>query len=770
MKSVGLVTLYKRNYGSALQCYATKTAIERMGFRCEVLSTVYKGADKYRYYAKEALALAKNSVRYRGYYHNYMSMRAAGKFSIGSLSKEAAFRLDLFAKANLQVREYSYDMLRKIGNEERFCYFLTGSDQVWSGGRKADPVYFLRFAPEEKRIAFAPSFGSNEIADFNRKPFARYISEIPVLSAREERGVELIKELTGREAVRLPDPTLLLTGEDWRRFASKAKKIASPYLLVHFLDEPSDLAIETIRKIAAERKLKTVVFAYPHSAFAQSADGCMVDGGAEDYVSLIDGAELVCTDSFHSSLFSVNLHRKFLVFPRQYRHANAQTSRLDTLLKLFNCPERMILNREKDAEAIAFSPLPDTAEVLAKERERAFDYLHAALKTKESTQKTIPALKDRFSCTGCGVCSQVCPKAAIKMLPNEYGYTMPCVEPALCVQCGICEKACQRELPGRESRLAAYLAYNTDRELAGKSASGGAFSALAAAVLRSGCLVYGAAMSFENGEVSVAHRRVETIEELPSVLGSKYVQSDCKGVYKEIGQALTDGKTVLFCGTSCQVAGLYRYLQPADRHNLYTVDLVCHGVPGEKLFSDYIRFLNEEFDNELVSFSFRTKGEGIQYEAGLRFKGGTSVKIPWEKSSYYKMFMSMNSYRDSCYNCEYASVNKPADITVGDYFEAERDYPALFSQLKNAGALSCLLVRGEKGFRLLEQFGDGLKRFEVDADRVQSSHNNLCRPSTCTKTREEFFETYWKAGFRGVEKQLKRRDALLKLPKMVSKK
>lgn len=771
MKNIGLVTIYERNYGSSLQCYAVKRTIENMGYHCDVIGFSNQGADKYVHYVSELKNIAWNSLRYKGYYKEYRKIRSARIHYSHSLSKESARRLWMFTETVLQAQQFSTSTLRVIGADDNYVKFIAGSDQVWNGHKSINPNYFLRFAPAAKRIALSASFGADSVPDYNRKRIAKYISEIPEISVREEAGRKIVEDLTGRQAKLLSDPTVLLDAEAWRDFAHNGMKYSKPYIFAHFLDVPNQAAINEISAYAKDKKLDLLLFAYPHDGMNEDKYFTFVDGGPEDYISLIDGAEFVCTDSFHSALFSINLESKFIVYPRQYLHNHPQSSRIETLLSKYGYTDR-IGNAGITIDVIAKKDLHDCKSIITEERIKILNYLYKNLSIESEKKHFVPRLKDYNDCTGCGVCSIVCPRHAILMRPDENGSYSPVIDSIKCIKCGICENVCFREIPMTEDDPQAFVGYNMDDMLARQSASGGIFSAAASGIIQQGGVVYGVAAEFNSDGVRVIHKEAATQEELLFLLKSKYVQSDCSNVFEEIRRKLFNGTVVLFCGTSCQVNALYRYLGQREYKNLYTMDLICHGVPGQKLFSDYIDYLGANKGSRVNRFDFRTKRDGaIQYEMHVGYEGVENYEcIQKMRSSYYRLFMSMNSYRNCCYHCEYATLYKPSDVTVGDYFEIRDDYPDIYErELKGRFSISSVLIHNSKGEELLSRYGKNLKLIPVEAEKIQASHGNLRKPSQYTSLRKTFFKILHQSGFDGVERYFKRRDRLLLLPKMVLK-
>lgn len=386
-----------------------------------------------------------------------------------------------------------------------------------------------------------------------------------------------------------------------------------------------------------------------------------------------------------------------------------------------------------------------------------------------------PALKDEKHCTGCGVCILSCPNGAILKKSVGFGTWIPEIDEKKCIGCGKCEAICNRSEKREKIPHRSYIAYNLDRSIRLKSASGGVFSALATYILDLGGSVFGAELRFEQGKAVVEHTLVTKVSELPRLLGSKYVQSNCVQAYQEVLEELKRNRLVLFSGCSCQIAGLKKYLGNVNQDNLFTLDLICHGVPGIDFLNEYIDYLSKRYRGELCGFSFRVKEEyQIKYmiHATLNpnrqkrawnnkctWHGGDgkqrTIRIPLDRSGYYRMFLSQESYREACYQCEYATLDKPADLSVGDYFEVAEDYPELVAgdnAIDTSSGLSCVITNTGKGEKLLSKVTDYLFLKEVDTLVVQASHNNLNHPSKHSPEREKLLKEYKKKGYLAIEK------------------
>lgn len=751
------MTFFRNNYGSALQCYATKMFLQKNGYECDVLYEYSYGYEKLKNRIKYLSKIALYSFRYKGFSKNRIEIKRSE--SKPGLSKESKFQIDWFCETVLRPRGLEYGLLKDKRFANEYDYFIAGSDQIWGGGYLVQPFMFLEFASDKKKIALCPSFGTDTIKKFNRKHFKKSISKFSKLSVREKSGQKIISKLTGREVPILSDPVMLLDADEWHDFAKNSSVKQQKYIFAHFLGIPNVHTIQFIDQIALEFDLNIVCFANNYSVYDTLKAYTFVNGTPYDYVSLIENASFVFTDSFHTSHFSIIFNRNFYTFERNYGHKNKQSTRIHNLLSTYECSERFFKDDEFPEELLNDNPCFDEIrKVKTKEiRNYLLDSLPKAPLVKVETE-----LKSEKDCTGCMACAALCPKTAISATYSEFGYRIPMVDNSKCVQCGLCAKVCKMSLAqSKSSTRDAYIAYNIDDDMRLRSASGGVFSSLAKSFIEQGGVVAGSNLSFENGEITVKHIVVDNENDMILLLGSKYVESDCSSVYRSIEDHLKKGVAVLFCGTSCQVKALYRYLETChiSTNALYTIDLICHGVPGIKLLRDYLDETGFKLDNN-TDLKFRTKNNGI---ISFQFSGKTdnsgNMTIPASHSSYYDLFLHSDSYRDQCYHCAYANDHKPGDITIGDYFEARQDYPELFqtgSILSDSDYLNCLLVNSVKGYELLNVYGKQLRMHPVSRKRVQLSHSNLCKPSTYGRLRLDVKEQYKANGIKGIEKRYKR--------------
>ena len=312
-------------------------------------------------------------------------------------------------------------------------------------------------------------------------------------------------------------------------------------------------------------------------------------------------------------------------------------------------------------------------------------------------------LTKKADCCGCGACAQSCPKGCISMEPDGEGFLYPKVDEKACVNCGLCEKVCpilrkQKTQPGA---VAAYGAYTSDSELREGSSSGGVFSVLAAEILSRGGVIAGAA--FDEG-FSVRHILVEKDTQLNRLRGSKYVQSRMENTYIQIRQLLKQGKTVLFTGVGCQVAGLKAFLG-RDYENLYTVDVLCHGVPSPKVWDYYCREQENVYGQKLTDVSFRDKRNGWrQYCISLKFGPSTEYCRPGNEDAYLQVFLRDICLRPSCHSCRFKEFPRQSDLTIGDAWGIEKHMP----EMDDDRGTSVVLLNSPKGRALWETVAGNL--------------------------------------------------------------
>lgn len=363
--------------------------------------------------------------------------------------------------------------------------------------------------------------------------------------------------------------------------------------------------------------------------------------------------------------------------------------------------------------------------------------------------------KDR--CCGCSACFNICPSKAITMREDLLGFEYPYIDNSICIGCSKCVDVCTFSVPHsheNNSEPTIYAAFAKDSNVLIRSSSGGVFSIIASEIIATGGFVYGAAWDENN---NLSHICIETKDGVALLNGSKYVQSKIGSTFAEIEKQLKEGIKVCFSGTPCQVNGLKSYLGK-DYPGLITVDIVCHGVPSQKMLTDD---LNSLFENaEISCLQFRDKKYGWGTSGSVK-QNGTLEKYNALTSPFYFYFLNGELYRDSCYNCRFPSEKRQGDITLGDYWGVTaQDMRDLGIFEPNQG-LSCVLVNTNKGKVLFESFERYLQFKTITINDAQRRNGQLVHSSIKPLGHDQLINDYinegWQAIINHYHKEYKKR-------------
>lgn len=366
-------------------------------------------------------------------------------------------------------------------------------------------------------------------------------------------------------------------------------------------------------------------------------------------------------------------------------------------------------------------------------------------------------INEETDCCGCASCMQRCPEQCILMKEDVKGFLYPFIDKTKCIDCGLCEKVCPVQNQDQSlSPIQVQAVRNKKEEIRMSSSSGGYFHLLAEKIISRGGVVFGAAF---DDQWEVHHTYAETIQGLQAFLGSKYVQSRIENTFSEAEEFLKLGRLVLYSGTSCQIAGLKKYLRKTY-DNLFTVETVCHGVPSPKIWRDYLDSLPLKRISRkhtvllslkdipvITGMSFRDKSTGWKkfslVISGITEQGkAENMVLPFNnrvivsenawKNIYMKAFLNNLSLRPICFTCPAKSGKCHSDFSLSDFWAVDRYCP----QFNDDKGITLVHLNSKSAIELDK---------EIEADRVVLNPKKVYNRSFVYSAIHKFDEAvFWK--------------------------
>lgn len=740
MKKVGIVSCYfKDNYGSMLQAYATKKILDKNEIPNETINIKYNKDFK---------------NRKRKYYLSQITNFKFIKNKLGMVKLKIDKKLNKQLGKNIAIRTQKYKEFRKEFNlsrsnntfkdltnqaKELYSDVIVGSDQLWLPVNVVADYYTLNWVPDEiNKISYSTSFGFSSIPNKYVELYRNFLNRINYLSTREESGVQIIKDIVARDAKLVCDPTILLTKDEWHEESSKERKYDEKYILCYFLGNNIEH-----RKFAERLRKKTgykiVSLNHADEYVKYSDEFCdyaPFDIGPREWISLIENAEYVCTDSFHGTVFSILFNKMFFDFRRHNNKSKVSTnSRIDSLLDVAGISKERIIVGNEDIDKVLTYKIDynKVNENINKFREDSQKWLFDSISWKSSDVKHIE-VDVKENCCGCTACKNICPVNAIEMKEDKEGFLYPIVNEEKCIKCELCKKVCPvLNIKNETKEQHAYIFQNANDDVRRQSTSGGAFSAIAEKIIDKNGIVYG--VIFDK-DFNVIHKGIENKEELYKFRNSKYVQSNLKDIFKEVKENLEKDRLVCFSGTSCQIEGLKNFLgKKYDK--LLLVDVVCRAVPSPLIWKKYLKLKTQE-NKDIDKIYFRDKLYGYKYsnfsiynsQNNLIYHNGV------ESDPYLRAFFSNICDRPSCYNCKFKKLNRESDITLWDCFNVEKYNP----KLDDDKGTTRILTNTVKGKRFVEEIGITHNLEEIDVEIATENFLAMFQSVKYNSERSDFFE------------------------------
>lgn len=346
-------------------------------------------------------------------------------------------------------------------------------------------------------------------------------------------------------------------------------------------------------------------------------------------------------------------------------------------------------------------------------------------------------INDKSQCTGCGACAQACSLKAINMKYDNEGFLFPVTDLNKCINCNKCNSVCHMKNTIQNEKIylnnpEVYAAYLKKTKYLNQVSSGGAFFALFTTVILNGGIVYGVT---QKSLFDVKHERASSFKQCLYFRRSKYLESNINDTYIKVEKDLKNNKTVLFSGVGCQIAGLYGYLKK-DYDNLYTCDLVCHGVPSIKVFKKYVSELEKYYKSKIKKICFRDKKYGWKSNhISLYLENHKCISVPSNKFLFHAGYLMGLYNRNSCGKCKYAKLPRIADITLADFWKY---YGKLNLNNENKG-ISLVMCSTQKGNELFNKSKDKLEYDKSIINNAVRSSRQLTKSPIENKNRSKFF-------------------------------
>lgn len=360
---------------------------------------------------------------------------------------------------------------------------------------------------------------------------------------------------------------------------------------------------------------------------------------------------------------------------------------------------------------------------------------------------------EKRKCSGCMACYNICPKKAI-LIDEKDGFFYPKIQNEICINCGLCKIVCPVLKKENEEKdkykskkendtnnlLEVYACKNSDEKIRMKSSSGGVFTLLAEYILEQDGVIFGAKF---NESLEVVHDYIEQIEDIDKFRGSKYLQSKMGNTYIKVKEFLDIGRKVLFTGTPCQIEGLLSYLRK-DYDNLYTQDIICHGVPSPKVWRKYLEYKKEKNGEYPKKVNFRKKDilGWSKYQVSYTYSN-KEENIHHDDDSYMKLFLRNFDLRKSCYECSFKEIYRKSDITIADFWGINE----VNDKFNDEKGISAILIHSLKGRELFNKIKDKIEYTKANINDIIKHNSCICISTKYNEKREEFFEDLEKKDF-----------------------
>ena len=379
MKRIGIITILKtNNYGAELQAYATQAILNKLGYDAEIIDYLFYKNPQHKK-TKNSKPVFNHGLKKRLSEFLYPIISKTKTGINNTHSDKRNKRFESFHTDNTAMSP-TYTTIDELYNSNKeYDVYMVGSDQVWNPGIYSSLLpYMLTFAPEgKKRVAYASSFGVSSIPQEFQWLYKEYLPQFSSIGVREKNAVDMVRELSGKEATWVLDPTLLLNKEDWMKVAKQSYGEKRNYILLYELT-PCPYILE-LAKYFREKKGMEIIRICKNASIEDNDSTILniIDAGPAEFIDLFANAGMVITNSFHGTVFSINFGKDFYTVTPLRKHNN---SRQQSILGLFSLNDRLLLEGT-DINLISRTPIDYNAVncILEQEREKSINYLKNAI-------------------------------------------------------------------------------------------------------------------------------------------------------------------------------------------------------------------------------------------------------------------------------------------------------------------------------------------------------------------------------------------------------
>lgn len=710
MKKVGIMTWFHHsNYGTILQATALSHSIKKLGYNVELVNYIPDGK------------MVKNvEVNYL-YIKSIVGKKIKNRLNdfYNPIGKEK--KCKDFTNEHLSLSERCQTSSMLFDLNDKYDAFVCGSDQIWTP-LHFDAKYFLDFAKTNKIISYAPSIGVNSITNQDvQNQMAELINRFSHLSVREKKGQKIIKDLTGKSAKVVLDPTLLLDRGQWDLIVKNDKIVDGDYIFCYFLGDNKE-NWKKVAELVKHEKCQVIILPI-YKKDLKRGYICMEDIGPQEFMSLIKHAKHICTDSFHGAIFSIIYEKQLSVFERfKISDSNSQNSRIYNLLEFTSLEKRICTKSTPISQMLRSIDYEKVNHQLSLMRKDSLLFLENSLRTV--CNNVGDKYKITNTCSGCGSCLSLCPVDAINIQYDSNGFLQSTIDEDKCIKCGLCKKSCpfnnyKDNQFSNKTKL--YMVKSKNEYVLKNSSSGGLAFEISDYFLSKKYPVIGCQYNLDKNIAE--HIIIKDKSDLFKLQGSKYLQSHTETIMKD---ALNLQKAVIF-GSPCQIAGIHKVLNMKNtRENFVLIDLICHGVPTINLWNKYLSEIKKsngiDIDN-LTSVKFRNKSFGWKERVISLTDNHGNIFHDSKEKKFYNFFTMGHCKCTACYECNYRS-NSYADIKIGDFWGSK------FSD--DTQGVSMALAITKKGERLLDELyilgNIMLSEQSIEDYKTNQDTNNSIKP------------------------------------------